>query len=55
LAALTDATIELIIAGMSSGDVERLKARMQERLPVDADGRITYAACANAVKGRRPS
>jgi hypothetical protein len=38
LAALTDATIELIIAGMSSGDVERLKARMQERLPVDADG-----------------
>ena len=27
-----------ITAGMSSGDVERLKARIQERLPADSDG-----------------
>jgi hypothetical protein len=44
-----------IIANMSSADVERLKTRTQERLPADSDGRITYAARANAVKGRRPS
>jgi hypothetical protein len=29
-----------------------LKARMRARLPADADGRITYSARANAVKGR---
>lgn len=43
-----------IIAGMSSGDVERLKARMQERLSAAPDGRITYAARAHAVKGHLP-
>ena len=43
-----------IIAAMTSDDVERLKARMRERLPADADGRIAYAARANAVKGRQP-
>ena len=44
-----------IIAGMSVGDLERLKARMQERLPADPDGRITCAARAHAVKGHLPS
>lgn len=47
--------LKSIIAGMSSADVERLKARMQERLSANADGRLAYAARANAVKGRRPS
>ena len=47
--------LKSIIAGMSSADVERLKARMQERLSADADGRLSYAARANAVKGRRSS
>jgi ubiquinone/menaquinone biosynthesis C-methylase UbiE len=44
-----------IIAGMSSGDLERLKSRMQERLSAAPDGRITYAARAHAVKGHLPS
>lgn len=39
---------------MTSYDAERLKARLRERLPADADGRITYAASANAVKGCVP-
>jgi hypothetical protein len=43
--------INSTIAGLSPADVERLKARMQERLPADSDGRITYAARAHAVKG----
>jgi len=38
---------------MPAGDVAVLQARMRERLPADA-GRITYAARANAVKGRVP-
>jgi ubiquinone/menaquinone biosynthesis C-methylase UbiE len=43
-----------LIASMASDDVERLKARLRGRLPADAAGRITYAARANAVKGRLP-
>jgi hypothetical protein len=37
---------------MPSSDVDKLKAQLRDRLPVDANGRITYSACANAVKGR---
>jgi ubiquinone/menaquinone biosynthesis C-methylase UbiE len=44
-----------IIASMSSDDVERLKAEMQERLPTSSDGRLAYSARANAVKGRLPT
>jgi SAM-dependent methyltransferase len=40
------------LAAMSPEDITLLKARMRERLPEDADGRITYAARANAIKGR---
>jgi len=43
-----------MIASMTPFDTERLKARLRERLPADADGRITYAASANAVKGCVP-
>lgn len=39
------------VAGMSAVDVERLKSRLRERLPADADGRLTYSASANAIKG----
>ena len=42
------------VAGMPAADVERLKSAVRARLPADADGRITYAARANAVKGRVP-
>ena len=41
------------LTAMPAGDVAVLQARMRERLPADA-GRITYAARANAVKGRVP-
>ncbi|MEJ1972557.1 MAG: methyltransferase domain-containing protein [Lacunisphaera sp.] len=36
-------------------DLARLQARMQELLPADATGRITYSARANAVKGNVPN
>jgi SAM-dependent methyltransferase len=35
-------------------DRERLKTRLREQLPKDAQGRISYGARANAVKGRVP-
>jgi hypothetical protein len=41
------------VAAMPPGDAEQLKTRVRARLPADAAGRITYAARANAVKGRR--
>ena len=40
-------------AAMSSQDMERLKARVRARLAADVAGRITYAARANAIKGRK--
>jgi SAM-dependent methyltransferase len=40
------------VAAMARGDAERLKAGVRARLPADAAGRITYAARANAAKGR---
>lgn len=42
------------IAAMAPGDAELLKSRVRARLPADAAGSITYAARANAVKGRVP-
>ena len=42
-------------AAMASEDIAVLKARVRERLPADAMGRITYSARANAVKGRVPT
>ena len=42
------------VAAMSSGDSEKLKNRIRARLPADTGGRITYGACANAIKGRLP-
>jgi SAM-dependent methyltransferase len=43
------------LAAMTSEQIALLKARMRALLPADADGRITYSARANAVKGRVPS
>jgi hypothetical protein len=42
-------------AAIPSKEREILKARLRERLPADATGRITYDARANAVKGRMPA
>ncbi len=51
---LLAASIRPMIAAMASNEVERLKTRVQARLPADATGRITYSARANAIKGRVP-
>jgi ubiquinone/menaquinone biosynthesis C-methylase UbiE len=40
------------IAALSPDVREQLKSRLREQLPVAADGRITYEAIANAVKGK---
>lgn len=40
------------LPAMTSEELTLLKARMRARLPIDAAGRITYSARANAVKGR---
>lgn len=42
------------VAAMEPDDMERLKNKLRARLPASADGRITYAGRANAVKGRVP-
>jgi len=39
---------------LSAADLARLKDDLRRRLPTDRDGRIAYAARANAVKGRVP-
>jgi SAM-dependent methyltransferase len=41
-----------VIAGMSPDARNQLRTRLQEQLPVAADGRISYESFANAVKGR---
>jgi SAM-dependent methyltransferase len=43
------------LAAMASEDLTLLQARMRTRLPAEANGRITYSARANAVKGRVPN
>ncbi|HEY4066872.1 MAG TPA: methyltransferase domain-containing protein [Burkholderiaceae bacterium] len=43
------------LASMAPADVQRLKDRLRERLGADANGRITYSARANAIKGRKPA
>jgi ubiquinone/menaquinone biosynthesis C-methylase UbiE len=49
---LLGTSISSKIATMGSDDVDRLKARLRAKLPVDGDGRITLHAFANAIKGR---
>jgi hypothetical protein len=39
---------------MSIDEKERLRMRLHDHLPTDADGRIVYESFANAVKGRVP-
>jgi SAM-dependent methyltransferase len=43
-----------VIARMSPGEREQLRARLREQLPAAADGRIFYESFANAVRGRVP-
>ena len=51
---LLSPSLRPMIAAMSSEDIAGLEARVQARLLPDAAGRITYAARANAIKGRVP-
>ena len=44
----------LAIRKMSPSEIENLKVRLREHLPIAADGTIAYEAFANAVKGRVP-
>jgi ubiquinone/menaquinone biosynthesis C-methylase UbiE len=44
-----------LIDRMSAHQKERLRTRLHDDLPTDADGRIVYESFANAVKGRVPS
>lgn len=39
------------IKQLAPGDAESLKGRLREMLPADPDGRVSYSARANAVKG----
>lgn len=43
------------LAAMPPDDVARLQQRLRERLGADAEGRITYSARANAIKGVVPA
>ena len=43
-----------VLATMGPQDLLRLQARLRARLPAADDGRITYGARANAVRGRVP-
>jgi ubiquinone/menaquinone biosynthesis C-methylase UbiE len=52
---LQAASIGPLITRMASGDAQRLKARVRERLPSDSAGRVTFASRANAVKGCMPT
>lgn len=45
-------SVGTVIKKIPAADAERLKSRVRERLPTDADGRVTGTAHANAIKGR---
>ena len=42
------------VARLSPADLDKLKDRLRAKLLTDTDGRISYGACANAVKGSVP-
>lgn len=54
MTSLKSPSIGPTVAAMASADVETLKTRVRARLPADTQGRITYGARANAVKGHVP-
>lgn len=45
-------SVSRTLKAMPAADIERIQARLRARIPAGADGRITYGARANAVKGR---
>jgi len=51
---LSGSSVGRTVAQMQPAAVAELRARVMSRLPADPAGRITYAARANAIKGRVP-
>ena len=51
---LKSASTGAAIASMAPGEVERLRSRMQARMPPATDGSITARGRANAIRGRVP-
>ena len=47
-------SLKLSLAAIEPDAVAELKARVRVRLPADSQGRITYGARANAIRGQRP-
>jgi hypothetical protein len=43
-----------MLATMVAADVMKLKSRVREQVPVEAGGRVSIEARANAIVGRRP-
>lgn len=43
-----------MLTRMATADVTRLKSRVREQVPVEAGGRVSIEAHANAIVGRRP-
>jgi hypothetical protein len=42
------------LATMAATDVTQLKSRVRELVPIEANGRVSIEATANAIVGRRP-
>jgi len=47
-------SVQPTLATLSAQQFEQMQAMLRERLTPDAQGRITWSATANAVKGRVP-
>jgi hypothetical protein len=45
----------MAIRKMPPSEIERLKERLREQLPIGPDGHIAYEGFANTVSGRIPS
>jgi SAM-dependent methyltransferase len=43
-----------MLATMTPADVSQLKSRVREQVPIEASGRVTIEAHANAIVGRQP-
>jgi SAM-dependent methyltransferase len=45
-------SVSASLQSLKADDIAQLQARLRKRLPPDAQGRVTYGARANAIKGR---
>jgi SAM-dependent methyltransferase len=49
---VSNTSVRSIISAMPADEVDRLKRRMRARAVTDHTGRVTYQACANAIRGQ---